>query len=179
MVPDLSTDGYDDDADEKAWPVKYVTLFHMTNDSKLFLKADELGKQGFKPAALNRWRTAAGLEAVPLYEGKMVQMYDHRVTDVVVNAANLKGGSARADLSSGKSQSCDRCPAPQYWVLATEVEKYGWLMVHCLQVGHGTQQYANHDCRHRAPVWRWQQHGDVVARGRERSELCGGHRSDG
>ena len=109
--------------DEKAWPVKYVTLFHMTNDSKLFLKADELGKQGFKPAALNRWRTAAGLEAVPLYEGKMVQMYDHRAADVVVNTANLKRAAQQEPICQVEKVSPDRCPAPQYWVLATEVEK--------------------------------------------------------
>ena len=109
--------------DVKAWPVKYATMFHMTNDSKLFLKADELKKQGFKPAALNRWRTAAGLEAVPLYEGKMVQMYDHRAADVVVNNANLKRAAQQEAISQLEKANPDRCPAPQYWVHATEVDK--------------------------------------------------------
>jgi hypothetical protein len=34
---------------------------------------------------LNRW-AKGGAQAVPLYEGKMVQMFDHRAADVVVNA---------------------------------------------------------------------------------------------
>ena len=109
--------------DVKAWPVKYQRMFDMTNDSKLFVKADELGKQGFKPAALNRWRTAAGLEAVPLYEGKMVQMYDHRAADVVVNSANLKRAAQQEPISQVEKANPDRCPVPQYWVLASEVEK--------------------------------------------------------
>ena len=109
--------------DEKAWPVKYVTMFHMTNDSSLFFKPDELKKQGFKSAGLNRWRNAAGLEAVPLYEGKMVQLYDHRAADVVVNTANLMRAAQPEVISQIEKSSPDRYPAPQYWVLSSEVEK--------------------------------------------------------
>lgn len=116
--------------DEKAWPVKYQRMFDMTNDSKLFLKADELGKQGFKPAALNRWRNAAGLEAVPLYEGKMVQMYDHRAADVVVNAANLMRAAQPEAISQVEKASPNRYPVPQFFVAASEVSSnpYGWAL---------------------------------------------------
>ncbi|MFZ3142165.1 Eco57I restriction-modification methylase domain-containing protein [Polaromonas sp.] len=117
--------------DEKAWPVKYQRMFDMTNDSTLFLKPDELVKQGFKPAGLNRWRNAAGLEAVPLYEGKMVQMYDHRAADVVVNTANLKRAAQQESISQIEKASPDRCPAPQYWVLASGVEKI-WTGQWCI-----------------------------------------------
>ena len=109
--------------DVKVWPVKYQRMFDMTNDSKLFLKADELQAQGFSPAALNRWRNAAGAEAVPLYEGKMVQMYDHRAADVVVNTANLKRAAQQEPISQAEKASPDRCPLPQYWALASEVER--------------------------------------------------------
>jgi len=109
--------------DVKAWPVKYATMFHMTNDSGLFLKADELAKDGFSPTALNRWRNAAGAEAVPLYEGKMVQMYDHRAADVVVNAANLKRAAQQEAINADEKAVSGRYPVPQYWVLASEVEK--------------------------------------------------------
>jgi hypothetical protein len=89
--------------DVKAWPVKYVTMFHMTNDSSLFLKADELEKEGWRRAPLNRW-TKDGAQAVPLYEGKMVQMYDHRAADVVVNVENLKRAAQQETISRGKGQ---------------------------------------------------------------------------
>ncbi len=109
--------------DVKVWPVKYVTMFHMTNDSNVFLKLEELKKQGFKPAALNRWANAKGIEAVPLYEGKMVQTYDHRAADVVVNAANLKRAAQQEAIDTLQKVDPARYPAPQYWVKASGVEK--------------------------------------------------------
>ncbi|MHB1200133.1 MAG: Eco57I restriction-modification methylase domain-containing protein, partial [Polaromonas sp.] len=113
--------------DVKVWPVKYATMFHMTNDSNLFLKADELTKQGFAPAALNRWRNAAGAEALPLYEGKMVQMYDHRAADVVVNAENLMRAAQQEAISQVEKKSLSRYPTPQYWVKSSDVTSLGDL----------------------------------------------------
>ena len=106
--------------DERVWPVKYQRMFDMTNDSNLFLRADELQQQGFERAALNRWRNAAGAEAVPLYEGKMVQMFDHRAADVVVNAANLHRAAQPESISIVEKQNVDRYPVPQYFVQATD-----------------------------------------------------------
>ncbi len=113
--------------DAKVWPVKYATMFHMTNDSSLFLKADELAQQGFAPAGLNRWRNAAGAEAVPLYEGKMVQMYDHRAADVVVNAENLMRAAQQEAISQVEKKSLSRYPTPQYWVKSSDVTSLGDL----------------------------------------------------
>ncbi len=108
--------------DERVWPVKYTTMFHMTNDSGLFLTAAELQAQGYQPAALNRWRNKAGEEAVPLYEGKMVQMFDHRAADVVVNAANLHRAAQQESISGVEKQNVDRYPVPQYWVADADVK---------------------------------------------------------
>lgn len=116
--------------DVTVWPVKYATMFHMTNDSHLFLKEDELGKQGWKPAALNRWEKdgASGrIEAVPLYEGKMVQMFDHRAADVVVNAANLHRAAQQEAISQVEKASPKRYPVPQYWVETMQTTALGEL----------------------------------------------------
>jgi hypothetical protein len=107
--------------DLKVWPVKYAAMFHMTNDSHLFLKADELTAQGYKPAALNRWVNAQGAEAVPLYEGKMVQMFDHRAADVVVNEANLHRAAQQEAIAQDEKTSPKRYPTPQYWVNESDV----------------------------------------------------------
>ena len=40
----------------RAWPVKYMTMFHMTNDSHLFHTAPQLETEGFYPVAGNRWK---------------------------------------------------------------------------------------------------------------------------
>jgi hypothetical protein len=112
--------------DEKAWPVKYQRMFDMTNDSQLFLKADELRAQGFKPSTLNRWERKQGnsiVQALPLYEGKMVQMFDHRAADVIVNEANLKRAAQQESINSLEKQDATRYPSPQYWVQDAEVEK--------------------------------------------------------
>ena len=106
--------------DRKVWPVKYQRMFDMTNDSGLFLKAEELKKQGWQPAALNRWEKD-GAQAVPLYEGKMVQMYDHRAADVVVNTANLKRAAQQETISQIEKAGPSRYPAPQYWVTTADV----------------------------------------------------------
>jgi Eco57I restriction-modification methylase len=116
--------------DVKVWPVKYLTMFHMTNDSHFFSKADELKKNGLKPTALNRWVDAKGAEAVPLYEGKMVQMYDHRAADVVVNAENLHRAAQPETISVVEKMSMDRYPKPQFFVLAAETKSnpYEWAL---------------------------------------------------
>ena len=113
----------------RAWPVKYATMFHMTNDSALFLTAPELQAQGWERSALNRW-TRAGAVALPLYEGKMVQMYDHRAADVVVNSANLHRAAQPQPLADVEKASPDRYPVPQYYVEGEHVTSnpYEWAL---------------------------------------------------
>ncbi len=109
--------------EQRAWPVRYVTMFHMTNDSDKFLTRAELGQQGFQPAALNRWMKGDE-EAVPLYEGKMVQMYDHRAADVVMNTANLHRAAQQVAIQDSVKVRPDRYPVPQFWVKRLEVEGF-------------------------------------------------------
>ena len=73
----------------KTWPVRSIqSLFNMTSDSDLFRTAAELEAEGFYPVEGNRWKKGEKVY-LPLYEGKMVQAYDHRAASVVVNPANL------------------------------------------------------------------------------------------
>ncbi len=105
---------------ENVWPLQYTAQFHMTNDSHLFLSQSELVKRGFVPTPLSRWQHNHD-EAVPLYEGKMVQAFDHRAADVVVNLANLKRAAQQEPLASHEKQAADRYPAPQYWVRRQDI----------------------------------------------------------
>ena len=109
-------------SERKAWPVKYVRMFDMTNDSKLFLTAAELTQLGFARAPLNRWRKGDD-EALPLYEGKMVQMFDHRAADVVMNNANLKRPAQQQAIEPVLKERADRFPTPQFFVAEAEVVK--------------------------------------------------------
>ena len=58
--------------ERKTWPVRYVRMFDMTNDSHRFRTAAQLDAEGFYPVQGNRWKRGEDLY-LPLYEGKMVQ----------------------------------------------------------------------------------------------------------
>ena len=105
--------------ERKVWPVKYVTMFHMTNDSKLFRTRAELEKRSFVSAGFNRWQNG-DVEAVPLYEGKMVQMFDHRAADVVIHAENLHRAAQPAPIQAALKEQPDRYPTPQFFVMASD-----------------------------------------------------------
>ena len=123
--------------EHKAWPVSYATMFHMTSDSDKFITRAELEKEGWKPAPLNRWtrpdplpqrgRVGVGAariaeEAVPLYEGKMVQMFDHRAADVVMNVENLHRAAQQEAIPDNAKQAFDRFPMSQYCVNTTSLK---------------------------------------------------------
>jgi hypothetical protein len=104
----------------EVWPVEFATMFHMTSDSKHFKKPSELRQLGFVPTSLGHWRRGAEI-ALPLYEGKMVQAFDHRAADVVLNLANLKRAAQQQPLSGEEKTDPARLPKPQYWVQAADV----------------------------------------------------------
>lgn len=105
---------------KKLWPVRYVRMFDMTNDSHLFRRRDELEKDGWYPVSGGTWKKGSA-EAVPLYEGKMVQLYDHRAADVIVNATNLKRPAQQESTSTEEHQDFDFVPTPQFWVYASDI----------------------------------------------------------
>ncbi|MBI4741300.1 MAG: restriction endonuclease, partial [Betaproteobacteria bacterium] len=90
--------------EKRVWPLRYVRMFDMTNDSHLFLKKRQE-------------------DSLPLYEGKMVQMYDHRAADVVLNKANLHRAAQQESIPEAIKVQPDRYPVPQYWVAREEVDK--------------------------------------------------------
>jgi len=114
----------------KAWPVQYATIFHMTSDSKLFLKGSELEKQGWQSGARNR-REKNGAHALPLYVGRMIHHYDHRHANVTVNEDNLQNAAFGATLSLLQKSNPDTLPEPQYWVPAETVPaqlRHDWAL---------------------------------------------------
>ena len=106
----------------KAWPVKYTTMFHMTNDSSLFRTRHELEeKEGAYPTGGNRFRSKAG-DWVPLYVGRMIHQFDHRAASVEVNAANLHNAASSGDVTAKQKTNPGFVPTPQYWVPLSEVK---------------------------------------------------------
>ena len=116
--------------ERKSWPVKYERMFDMTNDSGLFRTRAELEeREGAWPIGGNRFDSASG-EWVPLYEGKMVQAFDHRAAGVVVNPENLHRPSQPEPATLSQHRDPDWLPDPQYWVLKNETSfpEASWLL---------------------------------------------------
>ena len=101
--------------ERRVWPVRYHRMFDMTNDSALFRTAAELDADGFYRVAGNRWKKGAEL-CLPLYEGKMVQAFDHRAASVVVNPDNLNRPAQPREATPEQHANPDWLPDPQFWV---------------------------------------------------------------
>ena len=100
------------------WPIKYWQMINMTSDSHLFRTRAELeGQEGAWPVGGNRWHSAAG-EWVPLYEGKMVQAFDHRAASVVVNPENVNRPAQPLPATPDQSADPAWLADPQFWVQA-------------------------------------------------------------
>ena len=108
--------------ERRAWPVRYHTMFHMTNDSGLFRTAAQLDADGFYRVAGNRWKKGDEV-CLPLYEGKMVQAFDHRAASVVVNPNNLNRPAQPREATLVQHTDPGWLPDPQFWIGA---DATGW-----------------------------------------------------
>jgi len=110
------------DEEVRSWPVRYATMFHMTNDSGLFRTRAELEEDmGAWSIGGNRYQNADG-EWVPLYEGKMVQAFNHRAASVVVNIENVNRPAQPELATIEQLQDPTWLPDPQFWVPKSECE---------------------------------------------------------
>jgi hypothetical protein len=106
---------------KNVWPVRYATMFHMTNDSRLFMRRDELDSQGWYPVEHHMYKKGEAI-ALPLYEGKMVQMYDHRAANVVVDPSNIHRPAQPQPTTLSHHQDPKFYAQPQFWVVKSQVD---------------------------------------------------------
>lgn len=103
------------------WGVKFESMFHMANDSGLFVDANDL-----RALAATRdgwsWVSLGGERYEPLYEGKMFNLNDHRfgtfqgITDRPPPGASLPNPQ-KSELESPQYEI-----EPWYWVKKVDVE---------------------------------------------------------
>jgi hypothetical protein len=72
----------------KQWPATYFRAFDMANDSNKFRTAEQLLGEKFYPVAGGRWKKGPE-EWLPLYEGKIVQAFNHRAASIRREESNL------------------------------------------------------------------------------------------
>ncbi len=107
--------------ERKAWPVRYVRMLDMANDSHLFRTAEQLEAEGFYPVAGNRWKKGEELY-LPLYQGRMIHQFDHRASSVRVNPDNVHNPYLSEAVTEAQHADPGFLPRSQYWVPASEVE---------------------------------------------------------
>ena len=110
-----------DGQERKTWPVRYRTIFHMTNDSHLFRTAAQLEAAGFYPVQGNRWKRGDELY-LPLYQGRMIWHFDHRANSVRVNPESTHNPYLSEEVSEAQHADPNYLPQTQYWVPAEDVE---------------------------------------------------------
>ena len=96
------------------WGIKFVRMFDQTNDAELFHTADQLKADSFKRSGPN-WKKGKKI-FLPLYEAKMVQMFDHRAASVVVDESNWMRQGQTDETSLVLHQNPEFFPEPRWWV---------------------------------------------------------------
>jgi hypothetical protein len=96
------------------WGVRFVTMFHQTNDAELFRDADALLKERCRQEG-NRW-VRGKKTYLPLYEAKMVQAYDHRAASVEVVKANWVRQGQTVEPTLVERQNPEHVAMPRWWV---------------------------------------------------------------
>ncbi|MGB8297282.1 MAG: SAM-dependent DNA methyltransferase, partial [Polyangia bacterium] len=114
------------------WAIQFASMFHMTNDSGLFKDRAELAADG--------WRLADNVfvkgktRYLPLYEAKMVHLFDHRWGDYADHPPDSDNTSL-PDVPTECLARPDYVVQPWFWVPEAEVgaavgEKWrrGWFL---------------------------------------------------
>ena len=107
--------------ERRVWPVRYATMFHMTNDSHLFRTAAQLDAEGFYPVQSNRWKRGEELY-LPLYQGRMIHQFDHRANSVRVNPESTHNPYLSEEVTGAQHADPNFLPQTQYWVPSGNVE---------------------------------------------------------
>jgi hypothetical protein len=137
------------------WGIKFLRMFDQTNDAGHFHEAKVWEKKGYtlqgnvyalrtpslregkkgKTPHAERGGTRAK-RALPLYEAKMVQAFDHRAASVIVDDENWVRQGQKAQTSPVQHANPEFGVLPRWWVAedvvakVTEGRKRDWLLAY-------------------------------------------------
>ncbi|MBK8915867.1 MAG: N-6 DNA methylase [Phycisphaerales bacterium] len=96
------------------WGIKFFTMFHQTNDAQHFGDAGVWEKKGYTLAG--NVYTKGKKRALPLYEAKMVQAFDHRAASVVVEDENWVRQGQKEATTPVQHANPEFAVIPRWWV---------------------------------------------------------------
>lgn len=122
-----------DSIDSNPWGIRFMAMFHMSNDSYMFKNKVDLLQENYTLEG-NKF-IKRDRRYVPLYESKMVYMYNHRHGDFN-DAVDGKRAHVLPGISLDRLQDPNYQTFPYYWVLEIDVIKlvserkwkYEWLL---------------------------------------------------
>jgi len=96
-------------------------MFHQSSDAELFHTAEQLKADGFKRDG-PIWKKRKQV-FLPLYEAKMVQMFDHRAASVVVDKSKWMRQGQTDQTSLVQHQNPEFTIEPRWWVNESNVHR--------------------------------------------------------
>lgn len=119
------------------WSLHFVTLFHMSSDSNLFMTAEQLSKLGATRHG-NWWKVNEGDQEkayAPLYEPKMFSIFDHRASGYD-SRGDDRGFRVLPPTDTSQYSDPNYDPDTFYWINEAEIKRrmsqrewtFKWLM---------------------------------------------------
>lgn len=101
------------------WGISFNQMFHMSNDSSLLNETEGLSGGSFDK--YNRYQ-AGSQTFLPVYEGKMVDLYDHRHSTIELTD-NVNRSAQPKKIEDDDHQNPNFIPGPLYWIAENEIKE--------------------------------------------------------
>ncbi len=105
------------------WGIKFFTMFHQTNDAEHFTEAKVWERKKYTLSGNGNIYTRGKKRALPLYEAKMVQAFDHRAASVIVEDDNWVRQGQKTKTYDTQHANPEYAVLPRWWVEEAAVEK--------------------------------------------------------
>ncbi len=103
------------------WEIKFLRMFDQTNDADHFQPAKFWKGEGYR--LFGNVYKKGKQRALPLYEAKMVQAYDHRAASVTVDEDNWVRQGQKEATPPVHHENPEFCVQPRWWVDEETVDK--------------------------------------------------------
>jgi hypothetical protein len=118
----------DDGGDGNPWGITFTRMFDMTNDASLFHTRENLQSEGWTLDG-NIFRRGS-VHMLPLYQGMMLALFDHRAADIVRSASAAKRQAQPREIDMAGHADHYRFAMPLYWVSESDClrSSRGWQL---------------------------------------------------
>jgi hypothetical protein len=107
--------------DQSDWQIRVMLMFMMNAEMKEHRSAEELDQQGYQLEG-NTYRKGTDTW-LPLYEGKMVGMFDHRAASIEFDPNNRVRRNQPSELSSQAHRDPSQLAQPLFWVSTESISE--------------------------------------------------------